>query len=447
MFEVTFLQVDIAPPDLKMKFTETLTRHSGLRVINNQSNSDSNIFAGVDFKINFLLGLRARVSQDLIGLAILKVNRETDIASIIFVSEEFQDNLQFELVKNLSEFTFEIFPSYNQEIQNPGRKCLPEQVLEVDGFKLDKKKSIGGDWVYQKNFLTNKNLEFLRKSDLHVISHDAGGAFQISALMKELCLSGTASLKGPALRIFHDRNSEIKNVVLAQTDLRDKTLLFGSGFYGGFESSLLESSGSTNFPKVVLLDHWMNYKARFKPANAILPDVFLVTNDLAHQKALSAFPDVQVTRIQDFLLAEYRREFGLLIRRPYTLLLILEPDAGRGEGLSFPIGKLDKYLKILLSFARSNDISSIVIRRHPSQTAKEIYGYFDAISDIEVEYSSSETLIEDIRNACAVFGFHSYALYASSMLGVETFGFFASEKDHWTYWYPEIKGTGPIEVL
>jgi hypothetical protein len=447
MFEVTFLPVDTVPPDLKMKFEETISRYSGLHVSNSHSSSDSKIFSNLDFKTNFLLGLKVQASQRLIGIGILKIIRETDLASIIFVSEEFQENVQFELLINLSQFTFEVFPSYGQELWNPGGKCLPEHVLEVDGFKLDRKESTKGAWVYQKNFPANKNVEFLRKSDLHVISHDAGGAFQISALMSELSLSGTASLKGPAMSIFQNRNPGIKNVVLAESDFRDKTLLFGSGFYGGFESSILESLSYTKNLKVVLLDHWMNYKARFNPTNAILPDIFLVTNELAHQKALSAFPDVQVTRIHDFLLAEYRRDFGLRTKRAFTLLLILEPDAGRGEGLGFQIGKLDKYLKVLLSFARRNEISSIVIRRHPSQSAEDIQSCFEATPGVKLEFSSSESLIGDIQNARAVFGFHSYALYASSMLGVETFSFFASEKDHWTYWYPEIKETSPIEIL
>ena len=447
MFEVKFLRVEQAPLDLKMKFIETQSLFSGLQEESVESNSENNVFRSIDFKINFLLGLKEHASQKLIGIAILKITRDLDLASIFSVSVEVQEHVQLELMKNLSKFTFEIFPSYNQEIQISGGKYLNEQVLQIEGFNIDKKKSIDQPWVYQKNFHEYWNFDFLRNSDLHVISNDAGGAFQISALINELSLSGTASLNGPAVKIFSDRNPRIIRVEPTLNELGNKTLLFGSGFFGGVESMLLESIGSMNNSKVVLLDHWMNFKERFNPTNPILPNILLTTNELAHQKALSAFPDVHVTRIPDFLLAEYKREFDLLSRSPFTLLLILEPDAGRGEGLRFPIGNLDKYLKVLVSFARSNEISSIVIRRHPSQAAEDLDNHAYAISGINVEYSSSDSLIGDIQNASAVFGFHSYALYASAMLGVETFSFFAFNKDHWTYWYPEIKGTAPIEIL
>lgn len=447
MFEVKFLRVEHAPLDLKMKFRESQSLFLGLQEETLESNSENDVFRSIDFTINFLLGLKEHASQKLIGIAILKINRDLDLASIFFVSVEIQKQVQIELIKNLSQFTFEIFPSYNQEIQNSGGKYLTEQVLQIEGFNLDIQKSNDQLWVYQKNFHECWNFNSLRNSDLHVISNDAGGAFQISALINELSLSGTASLKGPAVKIFSDRNPGIKKVDLAVNELRHKTLLFGSGFFGGFESMSLESIGSANNSKVVLLDHWMNFKERFSQTNPILPNIFLTTNEVAHQKALSAFPDVQVTRIPDFLLAEYKREFELLGRSPFTILLILEPDAGRGEGLKFPIGNLDKYLKILVTFARNKGISSVVIRRHPSQATEDLYKHAYAIPGIKVEYSTSDSLIGDIRNASVVFGFHSYALYASAMLGVETFSFFAFNKDHWTYWYPEIKGIIPIEVL
>jgi hypothetical protein len=62
----------------------------------------------------------------------------------------------------------------------------------------------------------------------------------------------------------------------------------------------------------------------------------------------------------------------------------------------------------------------------------------ESCTDIEIGYSSDQSLVGDLLRARAVFGFHSSALYASAMLGIETYSFFAGSHAHWTSHFPAI---------
>ncbi len=440
MFDISYLQINQANIDFKRRLekkwlvlTSEVSEHSQrLPEIQNVENSDN--------EPRIFLGFKRKYNSQLEGLAILKVLPNNNIASVSLISEAFLDEESYlQLIKTLSFFVFNLFPSYDIEINPIVKNPVSASKLETVGFCIHKKESPGEVSLHTRKSIYSKNLEFLRKSNLHIVASDAGGAFQISALLREMSLSASASLQGPALGIFQDRNPKITITTITDAELSGKKILFGSGFYGGFESSVLENPNLKANTKVVFLDHWMNFRSRFNPSNPIFPETFLVTNELAYEKAKSAFPAVPAIRVPDFLLAEYRRHFLASPRQLSTVLLLLEPDAKIGEGLKFPIGELENYFRIIESFARLNQISTIVVRKHPSQVKEKISYTMTPASEITWVISEAASLVEDLLCAYAVFGFHSYALYASSMLGVETFGFFADEKDHWTHSFPLIK--------
>ena len=122
-----------------------------------------------------------------------------------------------------------------------------------------------------------------------------------------------------------------------------------------------------------------------------------------------------------------------------NVLFVLEPDASVGEGLNHKIGNLHQYFPVLANFCRAHGLKKIVLRKHPSQKLEEDSNFGALPNDFEVCYSTNESLVDDLLSASAVFGFHSSALYASSMLGVETYSFFAGSQAHWTRRFPLIK--------
>ena len=440
MFEISCIKVNQTVLEFKRKQDEKRLLPTIEKTESSQTHQENLNLEDIDYQSKFLLGIKRYPNDELEGLAILNVLRDKNISVVSFTSDVFfGEDSYLHLLNAVSSFVFDIFPSCDLEIEVAVGNPPHESLLETIGFCVRKEGVSGGIYVYTKKSIYSNSLEFLRKTDIHIVASDAGGAFQISALLTEMGLSASASLQGPALEIFRTRNPQVAISAITNSSLRGKTLLLGSSFYGGFESLALEHPNLEDNVKIVLLDHWMNFRNRFKPFNPILPDMLLVTNELAFQKALDEFPAVEVIKTPDFLLAEYKRKFLASTKIRTTVLVLLEPDAKQGEGMNFPIGKLEKYFNKIEEFALLSQISTIVIRKHPSQNDEEIPHTFNSSSGITWENAGSASLIENLESARAVFGFHSYALYASSMLGVETFGFFAAEKNHWTHSYPIIK--------
>ena len=394
-----------------------------------------------DFKQNFLLAITDCQLNKLVATATLRVNPKNqfiDIGFLVFKNFGGQ-GMGREILRSLSSWVFQLFPTHSQVIGT-----------RLENFGMQKI-AISADFKSMEEPATDGNVYFIRKplplpqrigfgaANIHIVCNDVGGSQHISALVNALAIKATATLTGPAINVFNKNGSSVLTLDISSNLIAKKNIIVGSGFYGGPESRILECESLKSNYKIVLLDHWINYKERFKSDFKHLPDEFFVTNEEAETIALTIFPRTMVTRIPDFLLAEQMRQYFRQEPTIDSVLFLLEPDASVGEGLNHRIGNLKQYFPILVNFSRAHGLKRIVLRKHPSQQLDEDFNFGALPDDFEVYYSTNESLVDDLLSASAVFGFHSSALYASSMLGVKTYSFFAGSQSHWTMRFPLIK--------
>lgn len=397
-----------------------------------------------NFNSDFLLAITDRKSGEMIATATLRILSDQSLVNIGFlVLKQFGGiGLGKEVLRGLSVWVFELFPLLNQQIGTMRENIGMRKIALAAGFCQDDRIQ-NNEYIY---FLKQKpELPRILESgisDFHIVCNDAGGALQISALANHLFPKATATLTGPAIGIFTRNNPSISNLDVTSNQIANKKILFGSGFYGGLESKMLESSLFSKNYKVVLLDHWVNYRERFNLETLSLPDAFFVTNTRSAELAGEIFPHVLVQRIPDFLLADQKRKFLSEEPLPDSVLFILEPDALVGEGLNYPIGNIEQYLPIIINYCRAHGLTKIILRKHPSQIHIPGLNLNNSISNVELTYSTNDSIVEDFLRAKAVFGFHSSALYASAMLEIETYSFFAGSHKHWTSHFPAILEIG-----
>ena len=393
-----------------------------------------------DYISDFLLAITDKGSGELVATATLRLLPDEAIVNIGFlVLKKFGGmGLGKEVLRELSVWVFELFPLRSQQIGTRRENIGMQRIALTAGFCEDDKIKSADNIYFLKQAPVLPQILEKGNSDFHIVCNDAGGALQISALANELFPAATATLSGPASGIFAKNSPSISTLDISSNLIEKKKILLGSGFYGGLESDWLESELLGEHYKVVLLDHWVNYKERFNPEMKSLPNAFFVTNTRAAELADEIFPHELVQQIPDFLLAAQKREY--LSEEPSldSVLLILEPDALIGEGLNHPIGKMEQYLPIVVSFCRAHGLTNIILRKHPSQTL-DVDLYRDkSFFGVEFGYSTNDSLVGDLLRARAVLGFHSSALYASAMLGIETYSFFAGSDGHWTNHFPAI---------
>lgn len=430
-------------------YLETLNDHEYMRFSQHKNKSASletqlQYLNSFDFISDFLLAITDRESGEMVATATLRLLSDDALVNIGFlVLKKFEGvGLGKEVLRELSTWVFDLFPLRNQQIGTRHENIGMQRIAIAAGFRVDDRIQ-NSEFIY---FLRQKHelpqiLE-VGNFGFHVVCNDAGGAFQISALANQLFPEATATLSGPAIGIFARNSPSISILDVTSHLIANKKIIFGSSFYGGLESKLLESDFLGGNYKIVLLDHWVNYRERFNPKNVGLPDAFLVTNTHAAELVSDTFPHTLVKQIPDFLLAEQKRRY--LSQESYVdnVLLILEPNALIGEGLNFPIENIEKCLSIIVNYCLAHGLTKIVLRKHPSQIL-DLFPFFTGdIADVEVEYSANVEIVEDFSSARAVFGFHSSALYASAMLGIETYSFFAGFQNHWTSHFPAILKIG-----
>ena len=89
--------------------------------------------------------------------------------------------------------------------------------------------------------------------------------------------------------------------------------------------------------------------------------------------------------------------------------------------------------------ARDRNIKRIILRPHPAHSQsfiKELSELF--LPSEEVKVSENFDLLDDLIKADFVVGFHTYALYLAAELGIQTFGYYAGDFEHWSNSFPKI---------
>lgn len=393
-----------------------------------------------DFTSSFILALHEESSNKLIGTSTFYVNEFTHVINIgLLIFEEYSGRGFGSLaMKEVVEFVESIFPNYELEIGTDMNHKAMINIAISNKFELE----------YQNNnqvFFRKKNpfariLKVLSKNEITIICNDVGGATNIASLMKILNISPKGIVTGPAILVFNKLNVLYTEVDFESDYFANGLIILGSSIYGGLESLVLEDPKFRNTTKVVILDHWMNYRERFHKNNNFLPDEFWVTNDYSHQLASQFFPETSVVTIPDAQLALVKRSLLRLNGAKDTLLLIWEYQTLSAESLKFPVGLLGQRLKQIEKYCVEKLIPKITVRLHPSQNKKEFEDDLSSMQiAIPIEISSLEHLEQDLDRAIVVIGFSSSALYISSKLGIPTYSFFKEFRNHWTNSFSEIE--------
>ncbi len=409
--------------------------------------TQENYVDSFDFDKTFLLAVMN--NSELISTATLRLDLNTQTINIGFLmlKKYSGQGRSYEVFRAISKFTFRIFPQYNQEVGTRIENHAMINVALNAGFmvNLEKSTEIFRYFIKASSFnLSNLKQELLGAL---VVANDAGGASQIACLALELDIRFPALISGPAVKIFENLavNYEIFDNATTISNLH--TILTGTGIYGGPESIILEEQKFKSLKKISLLDNWVNYSERFDPNRQFLPDTLLVTNSLSRKIASTIFPNSNILQIPDFYLARQMREYLKLSKVSRHLLVILEPESKTSLAEIFKIKKIEDYLTLLIDQANAYNVSEIILRPHPSQDLHFEELQFNVHSKKINFRISRDSLIQDIANASAVFGFNSYALYLSMNFGVETHGFFAHLGLHWTNQFEGIREVSGINEL
>lgn len=279
----------------------------------------------------------------------------------------------------------------------------------------------------------------LNANTIGIAACDAGGAEQITWLLRNIPQKALAYLDGPAHKIFEDSMVAFDGAEKLNEILDCDLLITGSGWMSTLEMDVIKEAKRREIPCITLLDHWVNYQERFSNREENQPQILAVTNSISLEMAQEKFPNKVVWFLPDFQIEAYRKALNQPEKSSICVLILLEPLSILTS--SFPVNReiIENLLRSAISIKKTRGLNSIVVRPHPSQS--DTHFIFEILEKFagEFELSKGESLLEDLRNSEVVIGLNSYALYIASQCEIATYSCFAGRVGHWTTNFQKIR--------
>jgi len=169
-----------------------------------------------------------------------------------------------------------------------------------------------------------------------VCAHDAGAASHMAAWLAPLQPQLRLSLAGPAEPLFRARVGAATGSfqTMEEALAGAQVLISGTVWASDLEHRARRLARQRGIPSLAVLDHWLNYRARFQREGAeVLPDSLWVADAEAAALAAAEFPNVPVLQLPNHWLEglcskaqALRSKINHKPRRPARrLLYLLEP--------------------------------------------------------------------------------------------------------------------------
>jgi hypothetical protein len=152
---------------------------------------------------------------------------------------------------------------------------------------------------------------------LTVVSHDAGGAEVISSYIRMNKVNCKFVLDGPAVSIFKKKLGSIDIISIEQGLIECDELICGTSWQSNLEWLAIKLAREGGVQKISsFLDHWINYKDRFKYKGIEnLPDNLIVGDEFAFRIAKDCFPKLNIKLIPNAYFIELRDKVIELSKR------------------------------------------------------------------------------------------------------------------------------------
>jgi hypothetical protein len=263
----------------------------------------------------------------------------------------------------------------------------------------------------------------LKKNNLSVISHDAGGANQIYYFLKYKKIQFNLYARGPAKKIFKKKNytNNLKKLIN-----KSEIILFGSGT-GTLEYKILQKSILCKKYTIVFLENWVNFKERIaRTSKSLLPNEIWVSDEIAYYLAKKYFKNlIKIKKIQNYYLKSFTKKTKKLIKK--NKIIYLSPNYDLA-GVTNKYRK-KKDLKIFEIFLSKMKILNKIIKQkklfidlllHPSEDESK-YNNFKKKYPKLITILFKKNLKNVLFNYKYAVSTNSYALFVSKKIGLITF--------------------------
>ncbi len=254
-----------------------------------------------------------------------------------------------------------------------------------------------------------------------VVCHDAGAAnIVIAGLLETGRSDWHAYMRGPAEKLWHAAYPLIApSNTLASALERTELLVTGTGWASDLEHQARRLARSLRVRSVAVIDHWVNYAARFvRNGETVWPDEFWVTDPYALEIARQTFPGKPVFQVANHYVEMQLRAIAG-VEKPVVpeLLYSLEPiRSDWGRGIPGEFQALDYFVEHLPELCLPSE-TVIRLRPHPSESPEKYQHWIAQHPSLNIQLDDSLGIAQSLGRASWVAGCESFALVLALMAG------------------------------
>lgn len=252
-----------------------------------------------------------------------------------------------------------------------------------------------------------------------LVSHDAGGAELLSSYSRYSSETKGYCLDGPAKGIFTRKLGTVSEYDLASGIEKADWVLTGTSWSSDIEVKAILAARAAGIKVVSFLDHWVNYRERFKRnGRLVLPDEIWVGDDYALELACGLFGNLKIVKQPNPYLIDLKAELstiGVSSSNSRKILYVCEPIREHallsfGNERHWGYTEEDALEWFLDNYSRASlECETIIIRPHPSESHDK-YAWVASKYGNLIRFSKESSLLQDIVSSSMVVGCESMAM-------------------------------------
>ena len=255
-----------------------------------------------------------------------------------------------------------------------------------------------------------------------VVCHDAGAANIILAEMRAAPeVKYLPVMQGPAAKLWVDKGCNTSALLTLNDALFSaRSVVSGTSWASDVEHQARLRAKPLRLPSIAVIDHWVNYPARFEREGIVaLPDELWVTDRYAFNLASMSFSNLPIQLLPNrYLEGEVQKIAPLSAATADKVLYVLEPlrfnwpgctQAGEFEALDYFVSNLGKIA--------AQKTLQIHLRPHPSDAADKYTDWIAANVEHNISLDTSPSLSEAISRVEWVAGCETAAMVVALAAG------------------------------
>lgn len=276
-------------------------------------------------------------------------------------------------------------------------------------------------------------MNYKSKKLLAICCHDAGGANIISNWLENNKLDFFAILSGPSKDIFKIKFPNLEIVTIQYALNRCNWVLTGSSLYSVNENKIIKLAKEKNIKTCTFLDHWINFKARFKYKNKyVYPDEIWVGDKMAHEIAQKNFKNIKIIRKvnpywvnikKKYQLYKYKKNYNV---KKINILFASTYIVSNSEIKLNSTQIARNFFQNIESYYPLKKINKVIFRNHPREKIEKYYNL--KMIYPKIEFDNNKELTPSLFSSHYVVGCESMVLVLAKILGLHTTNIYIGSK-------------------